>query len=91
MSARSNPQHRQRAAADFRRYLQELAAENDLVSISKEVDPQLELAVIVRKVCETESKPPLFESVKGAMRMACSACWAPRWERAAYLESGSFA
>ncbi|KAG6368992.1 hypothetical protein INS49_003211 [Diaporthe citri] len=65
MSAPSTPQDRQLAAADFRRYVREIASENDLVSISKEVDPHLELAAIVRKVYETEHKAPLFENVKG--------------------------
>lgn len=65
MSALFKAQDRKLAAADFRRYVQELTAENDLVSISREVDPHLELAAIVRKVYETEDKAPLFENVKG--------------------------
>lgn len=65
MSTSFKPQNNQLAAADFRRYVEELAAGNDLVSISKEVDPHLELAAIVRKVYETEDKAPLFENVKG--------------------------
>ncbi|KAF3805990.1 UbiD-like decarboxylase [Colletotrichum gloeosporioides] len=53
------------AAANFRQYVKELAEEGDLLSISKEVDPRLELAAIVRKVYETEHKAPLFENIKG--------------------------
>ncbi|KAJ0270541.1 hypothetical protein Brms1b_006176 [Colletotrichum noveboracense] len=53
------------AAVNFRQYVKELAEEGDLLSISKEVDPRLELAAIVRKVYETEDKAPLFENIKG--------------------------
>ncbi|RJE23104.1 cytoplasm protein [Aspergillus sclerotialis] len=53
------------AAADFRQFVKELEDENDLLTITKEVDPHLELAAITRKVYETEDKAPLFESIKG--------------------------
>lgn len=49
----------------FRRFIQELQKENDLVLIEKEVDPDLEVAAIARRVCETEDKAPLFNNVKG--------------------------
>ncbi|KAL0939630.1 uncharacterized protein CTRU02_206240 [Colletotrichum truncatum] len=65
MPEHTAPQSNKHAAASFRQYVQELAEEGDLVSISKEVDPHLELAAIVRKVYETEDKAPLFENVKG--------------------------
>ncbi|KAK1472922.1 hypothetical protein CTAM01_16245 [Colletotrichum tamarilloi] len=53
------------SAASFRTFIEELAEENDLLSITKEVDPHLELAAITRKVYETRDKAPLFQSVKG--------------------------
>lgn len=52
-------------AGDFRQFVKELKDENDLLSITKEVDPHLELAAITRKVYETEAQAPLFETVKG--------------------------
>lgn len=53
------------AAENFRQFIKELQEENDLISITEEVDPYLELAAIVRKVYETENKAPLFENIKG--------------------------
>lgn len=53
------------SAEDFRRFVQELQDENDLLPITKQVDPHLELAAIVRKVYESEEKAPLFENIKG--------------------------
>ncbi|PYH78787.1 putative 3-octaprenyl-4-hydroxybenzoate carboxy-lyase [Aspergillus uvarum CBS 121591] len=53
------------ACASFRRFIQDLQAENDLVAIDEEVDPDLELAAITRKVYETEDKAPLFNHLKG--------------------------
>ncbi|KAJ6014068.1 hypothetical protein N7540_008659 [Penicillium herquei] len=53
------------AAESFRQFVKELQDENDLVTITEEVDPHLELAAIVRKVYETEDKAPLFENIKG--------------------------
>lgn len=55
----------QSSAVSFRRFLQELKGENDLVVIDEEVDPHLEIAAISRKVYETRDKAPLFNNVKG--------------------------
>ncbi|KAH6964635.1 putative 3-octaprenyl-4-hydroxybenzoate carboxy-lyase [Fusarium avenaceum] len=53
------------AAQNFRRYIQELQDENDLVVIEQEIDPRLKLGAIVRTAYETEDKAPLFNNVKG--------------------------
>lgn len=53
------------AANDFRQYVKELDDENDLLTITHEVDPHLELAAITRKVYETAKKAPLFENITG--------------------------
>ncbi|ODM24028.1 hypothetical protein SI65_01618 [Aspergillus cristatus] len=53
------------AAESFRQYLQELQDENDVLTITKEVDPHLELGAITRKVYENDEKAPLFENFKG--------------------------
>lgn len=53
------------AAEDFRQYVKELEDENDLLAITNEVDPHLELGAITRKVYETEEKAPLFQNIKG--------------------------
>lgn len=53
------------AAADLRQYIKELQDENDLLTITEEVDPHLELAAIVRRAYESEEKAPLFENING--------------------------
>ncbi|KAE8148243.1 3-octaprenyl-4-hydroxybenzoate carboxy-lyase-domain-containing protein [Aspergillus avenaceus] len=53
------------AAKDFRRFVKELEDEGELVTVTKEVDPHLEVGAIVRKVYETEERAPLFTNVKG--------------------------
>ncbi|KAF4442241.1 3-octaprenyl-4-hydroxybenzoate carboxy-lyase [Fusarium austroafricanum] len=53
-------------AENLRRYIQELRNENDLVLIEQEVDPDLEMAAICRRVYETEDKAPLFMNLKGS-------------------------
>ncbi|CAJ0553135.1 Ff.00g116470.m01.CDS01 [Fusarium sp. VM40] len=53
------------AAQIFRRFIQELQDENDLVVIEQEIDPHLELGAIVRRAYEKEDKAPLFNNVKG--------------------------
>ncbi|PYH94340.1 UbiD-domain-containing protein [Aspergillus ellipticus CBS 707.79] len=50
----------------FRSYVEALRRDNDLVEINDEIDPYLEAGVIIRKVCETDNKPPLFNNLKGA-------------------------
>lgn len=53
------------AAGDFRQFVQELEEENDLLTITQQVHPHLELGAIVRKVYESEEKAPLFENIQG--------------------------
>jgi 4-hydroxy-3-polyprenylbenzoate decarboxylase len=56
----------QSTAQSFRRYINELAEEDDLAVIDTEVDPDnLELATITRRAYEIEDKAPLFNNVKG--------------------------
>lgn len=51
---------------NFRSYVEALKKDNDLVEIDREVDPNLEAGAIIRKVCETDDKAPLFNNLKGA-------------------------
>ncbi|KAF8869386.1 3-octaprenyl-4-hydroxybenzoate carboxy-lyase [Mucidula mucida] len=51
---------------NFRSFVEALRRDNDLVSVTRQVDPHLEVAAITRRVCETGGKAPLFENVKGA-------------------------
>ncbi|KAK4922542.1 hypothetical protein LTR66_016592, partial [Elasticomyces elasticus] len=60
----SNQAHSE-AAGDLRQFLKELDDENDLLVIKSEVDPEMELAAITRRVYETEEKAPLFENITG--------------------------
>lgn len=53
------------AAGDLRRFLEELQDENDLLVVKEEVDQDMELAAITRRVYEMEEKAPLFEKIKG--------------------------
>ncbi|KAG5825096.1 hypothetical protein H9Q74_004807 [Fusarium xylarioides] len=53
-------------AVNFRRYIQELHNNDDLVLVEKEVNPDLELAAICRRVYKKEDKAPLFMNVKGS-------------------------
>jgi len=43
-----------------------LRSDNDLAEINREVDPNLEVAAIVRRVSEVNGKAPLFNNVKGS-------------------------
>lgn len=63
--AGSSGQHHN-AAADFRTFIDVLREDNDLVEINCEVDPQLQVGAIVRRVSELNGKAPLFNNVKGA-------------------------
>ncbi|KAJ4174405.1 Ferulic acid decarboxylase 1 [Fusarium falciforme] len=64
--ATSSPEETPKSSAQsYRRFIQELQDENNLVAIDSEVDPHLELAAIVRNVYETEDKTPLSNNVKG--------------------------
>ncbi|KAI9172783.1 3-polyprenyl-4-hydroxybenzoate decarboxylase [Paramyrothecium foliicola] len=53
------------AAQSLRQFVKELEDEGDLLRITEEVDPYLEIGAITRKVYETEDKAPLFENLKG--------------------------
>ncbi|KAJ4129032.1 hypothetical protein NW768_007561 [Fusarium equiseti] len=66
MAATTSHEDSKSASQSFRRFIQELQDENDLVVIDEEIDPHLELGAIVRKAYETEDKAPLFNNVKGA-------------------------
>ncbi|EWZ30913.1 UbiD decarboxylyase family [Fusarium oxysporum Fo47] len=50
---------------DFRSYVEALEADGDLVSITEECDPHLEVGAIIRKVVENNDKAPLFNKLKG--------------------------
>ncbi|KAG8408185.1 Ferulic acid decarboxylase 1 [Metarhizium acridum] len=52
-------------AMSFRRFIQELKDEQDLLEVNSEVDPYLELAAIIRRVYEEEEKAPLFNNIQG--------------------------
>lgn len=54
------------APHDFRTFIDALRADNDLVEINSEVDPDLEIGAIARRVSETDGKAPLFNNVKGS-------------------------
>jgi hypothetical protein len=51
---------------DFRSFVEMLRKDEDLADIDQEVDPNLEVGAIVRRVSETNAKAPLFHNVKGA-------------------------
>ncbi|KAH6638478.1 3-polyprenyl-4-hydroxybenzoate decarboxylase, partial [Boeremia exigua] len=51
---------------NFRCFVDALKHDNDLVEINDEKDPNLEVGAIIRKVCETNDKAPLFNNLKGA-------------------------
>ncbi|KKA30238.1 hypothetical protein TD95_003741 [Thielaviopsis punctulata] len=49
----------------LRAFVQALKDNKDLVEISEECDPHLEIGAIVRKACETDAAAPFFTNVKG--------------------------
>ncbi|OWZ77215.1 cytoplasmic protein [Cryptococcus neoformans Bt85] len=51
---------------EFRSFVEALKQDNDLISITREVDPDLEAAAIARLVYENDLPAPLFENLKGA-------------------------
>lgn len=55
-------------ALKFRDFIQVLRDENDLVEITKEVDPYLEVGAIMRKAYESNLPAPLFTNIKGASK-----------------------
>src|SRR5215467_15778222 len=51
---------------NLRSFIDTLKGENELVEVSAEVDPYLELAEIHRRVIEQQGKALLFKNVKGS-------------------------
>lgn len=49
----------------FRSYVEALKADGDIVEINEECDPDLEVGAIIRRVCETDDRAPLFNKLKG--------------------------
>ncbi|QKD50526.2 putative 3-octaprenyl-4-hydroxybenzoate carboxy-lyase [Fusarium oxysporum Fo47] len=56
----------QEAQLDYRKFLDMLRHDNDLVEINTGVDPHLELGAIIRRVSEVNDKAPLFNNIEGA-------------------------
>src|SRR4051812_41311554 len=50
---------------DLRAYLEKLEAEGELIKVSAEVDPHLEIGAVTRRACERRAPAPLFENIKG--------------------------
>lgn len=53
------------AHMSFRAFVEALRSDGDIVEINEEIDPHLEVGAIVRRVCETNGKAPLFNKLKG--------------------------
>ena len=53
------------AQLDFRTFIDVLREDGDLAEIEQQVDPNLEVGAIVRRVSEVNGKAPLFNNVKG--------------------------
>lgn len=49
----------------FRAFVDALREDGDLVEINDECDPNLEVGAVIRRVCETDGKAPLFNKLKG--------------------------
>src|SRR5215212_4631907 len=54
-----------KAHADLRGYIDALEAMGEVQRVRAEVDWNQEIGAITRRVCETRSPAPLFESIKG--------------------------
>ncbi len=52
---------------NLRSFIDTLREENEIIEISAEVDPYLELAEIHRRVIEEQGKALLFKNVKGSI------------------------
>ncbi|ROV92569.1 hypothetical protein VMCG_08913 [Cytospora schulzeri] len=50
---------------NFRSFVEALRDDGDLVEINDEIDPHLEVGAVIRRVCETDGKAPLFNKLKG--------------------------
>lgn len=53
------------ASMDFREFVKQLSEEGDVLEVMKEVDPNLEVGAITRRVYETGAKAPLFNKLIG--------------------------
>ncbi|PQE32103.1 Ferulic acid decarboxylase 1 protein [Rutstroemia sp. NJR-2017a WRK4] len=51
---------------NFRSFVQALKDDDDLIEINDSISPYLEAGAIIRKVCETDDKAPLFNNLVGA-------------------------
>jgi len=58
------------AYTDLRHFIQTLESTGDLIRVRQEVDWELEIGAIVRRVCEIGAPAPLFENVKDYPGMA---------------------
>lgn len=59
---------------DLREFIDRLEKEGELVRVRAQVDPQLEIGVIMRKVFDNRGKAILFENVKGhSIPLLCGA------------------
>jgi len=54
------------AIKDLRSFIEALEREGDLVRIEKEVDWNLEMGAIIRRVYETQDRAPFFQKIKDA-------------------------
>ncbi|KAH8799169.1 UbiD decarboxylyase family [Xylogone sp. PMI_703] len=50
---------------NFRSFVEALRSDGDLIEINDEIDPYLEAGAVIRKVCETDDKAPLFNNLRG--------------------------
>ncbi|CAI4376914.1 AEL_collapsed_G0013740.mRNA.1.CDS.1 [Saccharomyces cerevisiae] len=55
-------------ALEFRDFIQVLKDEDDLIEITEEIDPNLEVGAIMRKAYESHLPAPLFKNLKGASK-----------------------
>lgn len=55
------------SALDLRVFLEEIRQRGDLIDVSEEVDADLEIAAISRRVYEKRLPAPLFNNIKGAL------------------------
>lgn len=66
------------AAGDLRRFLEELQDENDLLVVKEEVDPDMELAAITRRVYEMEERHHCSKRSRVATGTVCFVSLEPR-------------
>ncbi|MGP6218574.1 UbiD family decarboxylase, partial [Pseudomonas paraeruginosa] len=56
-----------RSALDFRHFIDHLRHQGDLVDIHAEVDADLEIGAITRRVYERGAPAPLFHTIRGSL------------------------